>query len=414
MTDRGIGIVGGGIGGLSLAIALRIRGLSQVTVFERSPGLSTRGGTIRLDPPTQQALADLGVLDAVEQTGIRNRYFETRSNGRFIHRMPYSRQHDNHLISISREALQKILAAQLGDGVVAFGETVTDIDADRQMLLFADGDEKKFSLIVGADGVFSRVADRILPGPEQPEFTGLVVFYCLAKGEVLPEAAHTEHYISRGRTGFRQVTVAGGATDGRWDSLQITTRGAACSSDWSAEGTVDEVRAYLDLAGDDCLPGAREIVDQADRVFKWGMYQSPERRTWVSGAGNIILIGDAAHAMAPFTGQGACTAIQDALRLAQLIAAGDTSRTTLLQFEAERKAPVEQTIRAAWVRGMHITAHGLTRWYIDRLLLLQVGLLRYRVPKLWHDAIRVTLQVGAQLTERIDAVIDELFRRGDA
>ena len=117
-----------------------------------------------------------------------------------------------------------------------------------------------------ADGVFSTLGDKLFPKSTAPEFSGLVVYYCIAKGEHLPEEVHTEHFISQGGLGFRQVTVAGGGSDGRWDSLQLTTRGPPCSSEWAAEGTVEDMRGYLDLAGDACLPGARQILENADHA----------------------------------------------------------------------------------------------------------------------------------------------------
>ncbi|MFT7244267.1 MAG: 2-polyprenyl-6-methoxyphenol hydroxylase-like FAD-dependent oxidoreductase [Candidatus Azotimanducaceae bacterium] len=231
MTKSRIGIVGAGIGGLSLATALRDCGLVDQTVFERNEGLSSRGGTIRIDPPTQRVLSKIGVLDEVEKTGIRNKYFETHSNGRLVHRMYYATKNDNHLISISREALQRILANNLGHQLIAFNQSVTDIDDEQTTLQFSDGSEQAFDLIIGADGVFSVVANKILPVADLPEFTGLVVYYCYAIGEFLPELAHTEHYISHGGTGFRQVTVAGGARDGEHGDAslgQLTGVGEAC------------------------------------------------------------------------------------------------------------------------------------------------------------------------------------------
>ena len=248
----------------------------------------------------------------------------------------------------------------------------------------------------------STVGDRLFPKSSAPEFSGLVVCYCIAKGAHLPEEVHTEHFISQGGLGFRQVTVAGGASDGRWDSLQITTRGPPCSSEWSAEGSVEDMRRYLDFAGDDCLPGARQILENADRVFKWGMFQSPERASWISANGRVVLLGDAAHAMAPFTVQGAGSAIQDGLCLGTLLADGGAAVRSLQKYEQIRKPVCETAIQRAYSRGMHITAHGLTRRFVDAMT-TRVGRSRSRHGR---RCLQVTLQVGARVTEKIDGLLD--------
>ena len=221
-------------------------------------------------------------------------------------------------------------------------------------------------------------------------------------GEHLPEEVHTEHFISQGGLGFRQVTVAGGGSDGRWDSLQITTRGPPCSSEWAAEGTVEDMRGYLDLASDDCLPGSRDILENADRVFKWGMFQSPASASWISPHGRAVLLGDAAHAMAPFTGQGAGSAIQDGLCLGTLLADNGPAPSALRKYEQVRKPVCETAIQSAYSRGMHITAHGLTRRFVDAMT-RRIGRSASRHGR---RRLQATLQVGARMTEKVDGLLD--------
>ena len=83
--------------------------------------------------------------------------------------------------------------------------------------------------------------NKLFPKSTAPEFSGLVVYYCIAKGEHLPEEVHTEHFISQGGLGFRQVTVAGGGSDGRWDSLQATLQVGARMTE-KIDGLLDRAR----------------------------------------------------------------------------------------------------------------------------------------------------------------------------
>ena len=162
------------------------------------------------------------------------------------------------------------------------------------------------------------------------------------------------------------------------------------------------MRGYLDLAGDDCLPGARRILENADRVFKWGMFQSPASASWISPHGRAVLLGDAAHAMAPFTGQGAGSAIQDGLCLGTLLADGEAAVGALQKYEQLRKPVCETAIQRAYSRGMHITAHGLTRRFVDAMT-RRIGRTGSRRGRKW---LQVTLQVGARVSEKVDGVRD--------
>lgn len=395
-----IAIVGAGIGGLSLALRLQQHGIHDVQVFERSRQLSSRGGTIRLNADAQDALAKLGVLAEVDDIGIRNTRFDTLSNGRLVSRTHYG------LISISREALQKILARNVSRSVLHFGRNVTSVaeTATGVELFFTDGETRSFDLIIGADGIFSAVSQSLFPLSDEAAFSGLVVYYCIAKGSFLPEPVHTEHFISRRDVGFRQVTVAGGGSDGRWDSLQITTRGPPSPSEWANEGSTDDMRAYLALAGEDCLPGAHAIVENADRVFKWGMYQSPERTSWIAKGGRAVLLGDAAHAMAPFTAQGAGSAIEDGLDLGVRLSS-ESLFAALRHYETHRKPACEHAIEQAGRRGMYITAHGATRQFTDLMTRSISTGLAQRHPGL-KTLLRRALVAGSVQTEKLDALID--------
>lgn len=262
--------------------------------------------------------------------------------------------------------------------------------------------------MVGADGINSVVAAQCFAKEAAAEFTGRVVYYCLAKGSFVPEPIYTEHFISKGSLGFRMVIVSGGGSDGRWDSLQITTRGAACSSEWEAQGPAEEMMWYLNIAGDKCLRGAREILNHAGRVFKWGRYQSPQMSTWICADGAAVLLGDGAHAMAPFTGQGASSAIRDGLCLGELWHPGH--RCWLYdEFEKARKKICQDAIKGAYTRGVRITSHGISRCYTDLTTRLLLWCSRQKVLRRVVQVPTFTVDTGADVLEWVGKAID-VFR----
>lgn len=329
-------VVGGGIGGLSAAIALRRKGYS-VTVIERDPTWSVYGVGIIQQSNVVRAMDQLGVLDAFLDSACGFDAVEIYiPDGTRVARIPTPSlvpgKPSN--VGIGRRALQKVL----GDSVrtlgaeIRLGVTVEALDQDESgvSVRFSDGGEARYDLVVGADGIYSQTRRMILPEAESPEFTGQAVWrYNFPRIEGL-DALH----VYNGPTGVGLVPISAEtmymyATTPEPDNPRYPSQGLAATMRGKLSATAPAIRAL-----------AEQITEDAEVVYR------PLEGMMVHGPwhkGRVVLLGDAVHATTPHLGQGAGMAIEDALVLAEeLSAAHDAGAKPEAAFEAYRARRYER------------------------------------------------------------------------
>jgi salicylate hydroxylase len=236
----------------------------------------------------------------------------------------------------------------LDPGCIATGQALVGLDseADGVTARLRDGTAATADWLVGADGIHSatRVA---LFGPDRPNFTGYVAWRGLVPGELVPpELRDPPLCMTVGpRRLLMRYPLRGGALV---NFVAIARREAWMEEGWSVRATPSEV---LDEFAD-FEPHARRLLELTppDRLFKWGLFDRDPLPGWTRG--RATLLGDAAHAMPPFTGQGAVMALEDAAVLGRAAAAAADPGEALRRYEAARHARVTAALVMSRARAL--------------------------------------------------------------
>ncbi|MFE6696666.1 FAD-dependent oxidoreductase [Streptomyces sp. NPDC057718] len=327
-------VVGAGIGGLATAIGLRRAGWS-VTVLERRTELERYGAAFGIHATAQSALDRLGVGDALREHAVPYRDAHIRTpDGTSIARLPLERierKAGRPELLISRPYLLDALLAGLdafGDVPIKLGERVTDLDA------VAAGQD----LVIGADGIRSAVRTACLGDRSGPREVGTVAWIGIADFE---SPVHGETWGS-GRF-FGLTPVEPGRTN--W---YATVPGAT---------TADGLRGFF-AGWHDPIPRILDTTDPATWIRYEMRHLHPALPSFVATEARpapVALVGDAAHAMTPNLGQGACTAILDADALTRALAAAPRGREgvagALRAYDRERRRSAQRTAFAS--RTLH-------------------------------------------------------------
>ncbi|MGI5273430.1 FAD-dependent oxidoreductase [Nonomuraea sp. CA-218870] len=312
MTKTAV-IVGAGVGGLAAAIGLRRAGW-RASVLERRAELERYGTAFGIHPTAQAALDRLGVGEAMRARAVPYRDARIRRpDGEPLGRLPLERierRAGRPELLISRPYLLDALLGALGDVPLRFGTAVTGV---RELL---DGHD----LVVGADGIGSAVRQAVLGRRSGPRRVGSVVWIGIAGFDT---GAYGETW-GEGRM-FGMTPIEPGRTN--WYAT-------APRAD-----TADELRAAF-RDWHDPIPRLLAETDPATWIRYEMRHLYPALPSFV--AGRVALVGDAAHAMTPNLGQGACTAILDAEALARHVAGEPDLPRALRAYDAERRRSAQR------------------------------------------------------------------------
>lgn len=331
-----IAIVGGGLAGLATANAFKTFGI-DAEVFEQAPALGEIGAAVNASPQAVKALQAIGVGDEVAAVGHRSLGIYTRNmqTGEFLEfndRFKAAERYGAPYYTFHRADLLDALASKLDHSHTHLGHRLVNLEerGDKTLLKFENGTEVEAEYVIGADGVRS-VVRRALYGADNPTYTGQMVWRALLNSsdvpaEIMEPKGHVQwvgpgcHFIAYYIRNGKQVNIVTQQDTDKW-----------VEEGWSTKGDVEEMRASFPNPE----PRLAKLLSLVTECSKWGLFTRPLTQNW--GRGRIQLIGDAAHAMLPNAGQGACQAFEDSYILGRWLS---TSADPVEAFENFRRVRI--------------------------------------------------------------------------
>ena len=353
--DLRIGIVGGGIGGLTAAIALKKQGLNAV-VFEQAEELGEVGAGLTISKNAARVFDELGL--GAQLASLDNPCPHLGSmhheSGEILGYEPRDSQelNDSNVIvsrQVHRADLYNLLVSRLKDdgGPIFLGHKLQDISqsSDQVELSFAAGQIEICDIVIGADGLRSAVRERLFSA-DPATFTGFVAWRGLVERQFVEDISFDPHFgtYSSSDKLFVRYPLRHGS---RIHYVAIARRNDFLCESWSAPADVNQVAAEFDGWHEDVVRVIR--ATPKDKCMRWALYSREPLDKWI--AGRVCLLGDAAHPMSPFFGMGAAMAIEDALILARCFEAEKESWTSALERYQSARLP----------RGNHMQRISLAR-----------------------------------------------------
>lgn len=342
-------IIGGGIGGLTAALAFHAFGW-KVEVLERAAELTEIGAGIQISPNGMKVFRALGVEDRIARDAFQpealemrfgrsgKKIFEIEARQAIIERWgaPYLHLHRADLIAALSELLRS-----WQPNAVRLGAVCTRYENQGQRVLahLETGEAIEGDLLIGADGLHSAIRTQML-GNDQPDFTGNTAWRAVVPMEKLGDLAPPPTACVW--VGPRRHAVTYRLRGGRLANfVGIVESDAWTSESWTEQGTKAEVLS--DFKG--WHPVITNLIEKADEHFKWALFDRKPLSNWVDG--RAVLLGDACHPTLPFQAQGAVMAIEDAYLLAKLVSDDALDVPSALKTYFESRQPRTARVQAA-------------------------------------------------------------------
>ncbi|MGN6284643.1 MAG: FAD-dependent monooxygenase [Afipia sp.] len=350
-------VAGAGIGGLTASLTLAGHGF-RVLVLERAERLEEAGAGLQLSPNANRVLIGLGLESQLSSHAIAPDAVRvmTARTGREVARIPLREaavRYGAPYWVLHRADLQAALAAKVAQtrGIeLRLGAEVTDITPHSHGVTVSvrqgeTDDQIAADMLIGADGVWSTVRQRLFPDVH-PQFTGRIAWRGIIEADRAPR--EFDLHAVQLWLGANAHLVAYPMADGRRINVVAITTDTWHGPGWSEPGDAADLAARFSARR---WPDAgRRLIAAVENWRKWALFAIRDGGVWQTG--HVALLGDAAHAMAPFVAQGAGMAIEDAAVLAKRLANAPADiPAALKRYERLRTPRVTRVQRTAHQTG---------------------------------------------------------------
>ena len=322
----------------------------EVAVYEAAPELKEIGAGVALGPNAMKALRSLDLEGPVREIAWESEFQLLRNwrSGRIISKTPrdLSKRYGASGCSAHRADLLDVLSAALPKDIVRLGARCVDVETGEHgaVARFRDGSEIEADVIIGADGIHSAVRASLF-GPDAPRFTGKICYRCLVPVNAVPGGLSTTdnttwlgphgavvvYLVRRGEL----VNVVAHYDDNQWTEESWIRQ---CDS----SEVIENYRGWHE--------SLLRLFSASAHHYKWALYDRDPLPQWTRGRATIL--GDAAHPMLPYLGQGACQAMEDGCVLAAALAATPDDLSGALQlYERVRRPRASRVVLSARERG---------------------------------------------------------------
>jgi len=349
-----IAVVGAGLGGMTVAGFLQRAGFA-VTIYEQAPEFSRIGAGIILSANVMKVLRRLGIEQMVVETGIKADCYISRAwdTGETMYKIDFDAASEQRFggpyANIHRGDLHAVLGKGVMPGSISFNHRLVALDETRDAirLTFDNGVKVDADIVIGADGINSKVREHLL-GTEPPRFVGAVAHRAIfptkaLRGFKIPDCTKwwgpDRHCLVYFLTSKRdEIYVIGVAPREKWDSN-------AMSLPSSREELMKDFANFH--------PDLLRVMEATTDVSVWPIYDRDRNDRW--SGGRIVMLGDACHPMRPFMAAGGAMAIEDAAILSRCLAEFHEPNEVYRWYEATRVARVGDaqriSIENSWMRG---------------------------------------------------------------
>ena len=377
-----IGIIGGGIAGLTAGCILKSHGINTI-IFERSEHISEYGAGISISANGLKIFDAMGLTNSLTNSS----FTPSETNFQYLDSI-LKRLNIESLVTSSRKEVLHVLFSEYSrlGGEILYAHEHVNIDINSCEITFSNNAKYKVSHILACDGIRSKVRDMYFPASGKPLYSG----YSAWRGIGRSESKNIQFHFG---PGAHIVTYPINKT-GRSSFVGIIKNKEVYEDSWKVKGSKEVMLNDFQSFNTDIF----NMIDSSEDIYKWGIFIRPPLKSMC--VQNITLIGDAAHPMVPFLGQGACMAIEDAYTFATLAAALDCDfnkvQTLYQKIRSKRNNHVQAT---SMMQGKLNHIKNPLGIYMRNLILKYTPVVNMRTKKIWgYDAVKEVKKALSRLS----------------